>query len=78
MSENKNPKFKVNPWLFYGLAVGILLIISMFGRGLDFSNPKPTTLSKFYQFLDSSQVEKVTFTNTTANIFLKESALKNK
>jgi len=78
MSENKNPKFKVNPWLFYGLAVGILLIISMFGRGLDFSNPKPTTLSKFYQFLDSSQVEKVTFTNTTANIFLKESALKKK
>jgi cell division protease FtsH len=78
MSENKNPKFKVNPWLFYGLAVGILLLISMFGRGLDFSNPKPTTLSKFYQFLDSSQIEKVTFTNTTANIFLKESVLKNK
>ena len=78
MSENKNPKFKVNPWLFYGLAVGIILLISLFGNGLNFSNPKPTTLSKFYQFLDSSQVEKVTFTNTTANIFLKESALKNK
>jgi ATP-dependent metalloprotease FtsH len=78
MSENKNPKFKVNPWLFYGLAVGIILLISLFGNGLNFSNPKPTTLSKFYQFLDSSQIEKVTFTNTTANIFLKESVLKNK
>ncbi|MCU0350301.1 MAG: ATP-dependent zinc metalloprotease FtsH [Flavobacterium sp.] len=78
MSENKNPKLKVNPWLFYGLAIGILILISMFGKGMDFSNPKPTTLSKFYQFLDSNQVEKVTFTNTTANIYLKEKALEAK
>jgi len=78
MSENKNPKLRVNPWLFYGLAIGILLLISLFGRGLDFSNPKPTTLSKFYQYLDSNQVEKVTFSNTTANIFLKEKALEEK
>ena len=76
MSENKNPKLKVNPWLFYGLAIGILILISMFGKGMDFSNPKPTTLSKFYQFLDSNQVEKVTFTNTTANIYLKEKAIR--
>lgn len=78
MSENKNPKLKVNPWLFYGLAIGILILISMLGKGMDFSNPKPTTLSKFYQFLDSNQVEKVTFTNTTANIYLKEKALEAK
>jgi ATP-dependent metalloprotease FtsH len=75
MSDNKNPKLKVNPWLFYGLAIGILLLISLFGRGLDFSNPKPTTLSKFYQYLDSNQIEKVTFSNTRASIFLKEEAL---
>jgi ATP-dependent metalloprotease FtsH len=75
MSDNKNPKLRVNPWLFYGLAIGILLLISLFGRGLDFSNPKPTTLSKFYQYLDSNQIEKVTFSNTRASIFLKEEAL---
>ncbi|RBA28108.1 ATP-dependent zinc metalloprotease FtsH [Flavobacterium tibetense] len=75
MSDNKNPKLKVNPWLFYGLAIGILLLISLFGRGLDFSNPKPTTLSKFYQYLDSNQIEKITFSNTRASIFLKEEAL---
>jgi ATP-dependent metalloprotease FtsH len=78
MSDNKNPKLRVNPWLFYGLAIGVLLLISLFGRGLDFSNPKPTTLSKFYQYLDSNQVEKVTFSNTTANIYLKEKALEEK
>lgn len=75
MSDNKNPKLKVNPWLFYGLAIGILILISLFGQGLDFSNPKPTTLSKFYQYLDSSQVEKVTFSNSKASIYLKETAL---
>lgn len=75
MSDNKNPKLRVNPWLFYGLAIGVLLLISLFGRGLDFSNPKPTTLSKFYQYLDSNQIEKVTFSNTRASIFLKEEAL---
>src|SRR5690606_25142383 len=78
MSENKNPKFKVSPWLVYGLIIGILLLINVFGNGIDFSNPKPATLSKFYDFLDSNQVEKVIFSNTKAQIYLKKEALGNK
>jgi len=78
MSDIKNPKFKINPWMIYGLVIGILLLISLFGRGFDFNNPKPTTLSKFYQYLDSSQVDKVIFSNSKATIFLKEKSLSAK
>lgn len=78
MSENKNPKFKISPWVIYGLIVGVLLLINVFGNGIDLSNPKPTTLSKFHEFLDSNQVDKVLFTNTKAQIFLKKEALGNK
>uniref|UniRef100_UPI0040478C1F ATP-dependent metallopeptidase FtsH/Yme1/Tma family protein n=1 Tax=Flavobacterium sp. TaxID=239 RepID=UPI0040478C1F len=78
MSENKNPKFKISPWLIYGLIVGVLLLINVFGNGIDLSNPKPTTLSKFHEFLDSNQVDKVLFSNTKAQIFLKKEALGNK
>jgi cell division protease FtsH len=34
-------------------------------------------LSKFYQYLDSNQVDKVSFTNSKATIYLKEAALKD-
>lgn len=78
MSENKNPKFKVSPWLIYGLILGIFLLINVFGNGFDFNNPKPTTLSKFYEFLESNQVDKVVFSNTKAQVFLKKDALGNK
>ncbi|NHN25162.1 ATP-dependent zinc metalloprotease FtsH [Flavobacterium jejuense] len=78
MSENKNPKFKVSPWLIYGLILGVFLLINVFGNGFDFSNPKPTTLSKFYEFLESNQVDKVVFSNTKAQVFLKKDALGNK
>ncbi|MEZ4787729.1 MAG: ATP-dependent zinc metalloprotease FtsH [Flavobacterium haoranii] len=78
-NKNNNSKFKLSPWLFYGLFIGMFLLISIFsGGGLDFSNPRPASLSKFYQYLDSNQVAKVTFTNTKANIFLKEKALESK
>jgi ATP-dependent metalloprotease FtsH len=79
MSENKkNSKFKLSPWAIYGVVIGVFLLINIFSNGMDFGSPKPTTLSKFYQYLDSNQVEKVVFTNTKANIYLKKSALKGK
>ena len=78
--DNKqNPKFKINPGMVYGLFIVMFIGIFFFGNnGIDFSNPKPATLSKFHQYLDSGQVAKVVFTNTRANIFLKESALNSK
>ncbi len=78
MSENKNPKLKFSPWLIYGLILGVFLLINVLGGGFDFNSPKPITLSKFNEFLDSSQIEKVTFNNTKAEIFLKKDVLGNK
>ena len=78
MSENKSPKVKISPWLIYGLILGVFLLINVFGNGFNFSNPKPTTLSKFYEFLESGQVDKVIFSNTKAQVFLKKEALGNK
>ena len=64
MSDNKkNSKFKLIPWAIYGLIIGVFLLINIFGNGFDFNSPKQTTLSKFYQYLDSNQVEKVVFSS---------------
>lgn len=78
MATNKDnsPKFKITPGLVYGVFIVMFISIFIFGGGLEFNAPKATSLSKFQQFLDSNQVEKVTFNSTKANIFLKESALK--
>ena len=79
MSDNKkNSKFKLSPWAIYGLIIGVFLLINIFGNGFDFNSPKQTTLSKFYQYLDSNQVEKVVFSNTKASIILKKEALNSK
>lgn len=78
-NKKNNSNFKINPGIVYGLFIVMFLGIFLFGgNGFDFSNPRPTTLSKFHQYLDSNQVAKVTFTNTRASIFLKEEALKAK
>lgn len=81
MSKDKkknSPNFKFNPWMIYGVFIVMFLGISLFGNGFDFSNPRPATLSKFHQYLDSNQVSKVVFSNTRANIFLKKEALQTK
>ena len=76
--NNKKPKFKLNPWAIYGLVIAGIFLINIFGNGFDFNSPKQTTLSKFYQYLDSNQVEKVVFSNTKASIILKKEALNTK
>jgi ATP-dependent metalloprotease FtsH len=78
MAQNNNYGFKFSPWMSIVLVLVIFFTISLFTKGLDLSNPAPTTLSKFYQFLDKNQVEKVVFTNTKATVFLKKTALTDK
>lgn len=78
MAQNNNSGFKFSPWMSIVLVLIIFFTISLFTKGLDLSNPAPTTLSKFYQFLDKNQVEKVVFTNTKATVFLKKAALTDK
>ena len=59
-NNNPNPnKFKVSPWLVY---VGILLIflfISFATGGSNFEEPAQLTSSKFNNFLEKGQIEKV-------------------
>lgn len=78
MAQNNNSGFKFSPWMSIVLVLAIFFTISLFTKGLDLSNPAPTTLSKFYQFLDKNQVEKVVFNNTKATVYLKKTALTDK
>jgi ATP-dependent metalloprotease FtsH len=78
MAQNSNSNFKFSPWMSIVLVLVIFFTISLFTKGLDLSNPAPTTLSKFYQYLDKNQVEKVVFTNTKATVYLKKTALTDK
>ncbi|MQP25825.1 ATP-dependent zinc metalloprotease FtsH [Flavobacterium sp. LMO8] len=78
MAQNSNSNFKFSPWMSIGLVIVIFLTINLFTTGFDLSNPAPTTLSKFYQYLDKNQVEKVVFTNTKATVYLKKTALTDK
>ncbi|WP_338410884.1 ATP-dependent zinc metalloprotease FtsH [uncultured Flavobacterium sp.] len=79
---SKAPKkigFKFSPWYIFLSVLALLFIIEVASSGLDFSDPKPTTISKFNQLLDASQVEKViVFNGKTAEIYLKKEVLSNK
>jgi cell division protease FtsH len=73
--ENKN-KLKVSPWLIYGGILLIFLAINFVAGGSAWHDPKPTSLSNFYSYLDSGQVDKVIYGKTSAEVYLKQDALK--
>ena len=68
--DNKPTKFKVSPWLIYGGILLLFLIINYMFGGASWNDPKPTSLSKFYTYLDNGQVSKVTYNKTAAEVFL--------
>ena len=79
-NNNQNPnKFKVSPWLVY---VGILLIflfISFATGGSNFEEPAQLTSSKFNNFLEKGQIEKViVYNKSEAEVYLTAAALKDK
>lgn len=77
--NNKKPGFKFSPWYIFLSILALFFIIQVASSGVDLSNPKPTTISKFNQLLDSSQVDKVVvFNGKTAEIFLKKEVLTDK
>nr|MBP8065913.1 ATP-dependent zinc metalloprotease FtsH [Flavobacterium sp.] len=81
MSKDKKPtpnKIKISPWLLYGAALLILIAIQIVSSGANFQEVKPTSISKFYQFLDSGQVNKVVYNKSTAQVYLKKEALTSK
>jgi cell division protease FtsH len=73
--DNKPTKLKVSPWLIYGGILVIFLAIQWVAGGNTWSEPKQTSLSNFYKFLDEGQVNKVVYNKTTASVYLKPAAL---
>jgi cell division protease FtsH len=75
--EIKQKNFKFNPWWIYAVVATIFVIMWMSSSESRWVEPKKTSVSKFYEFLDANQVEKVIVINkNTAEVFLKKEALK--
>ncbi len=74
MKNPVNNKPKYNPWMLYGGIIFILFAISLTTGGGSFGSSKTIGLSKFYEYLDGNQVEKVIFSNSSAQVFLNETA----
>lgn len=77
MKNPVNNKPKYNPWMLYAGLIFILFAISLTTGSGGFGDGKTIGLSKFYEYLDNSQVEKVVFNNSSAQAFLNESAKSN-
>ena len=75
--DNKQNKFKISPWLIYGGILLIFLAINFVAGGSGWNDPKKIPISKFYEYLDKGEIDKVVSNNTTAEIYLKEDALKD-
>ena len=80
MATEKNPnpkKIKINPWLIYGAVALIFLFISFITGGSSFDEPLKTSSSKFNEYLEKGQVEKViVYNKTEAEVYLTATALK--
>lgn len=74
MANPVNNKPKYNAWLLYAGIIFIIFAISLTTGGGSFGDGKTIGLSKFYQYLDSNQVEKVVFNNSSAQVYLNEAA----
>ncbi|MBP4140251.1 ATP-dependent zinc metalloprotease FtsH [Flavobacterium sp. I-SCBP12n] len=76
--NNPNPnKFKVSPWLIYTAILLIFLFISFITGGSNINEPGQLTSSKFNDYLEKGQIEKVTVYNKTeAEVYLNAAALK--
>jgi cell division protease FtsH len=77
--NNPNPnKFKVSPWLIYTAILLIFLFISFITGGSSLNEPGQLTSSKFNDYLEKGQIEKViVYNKTEAEVFLNATALKD-
>lgn len=76
--ENKPNKVKISPWLIYGGILLMFLAINYVVGGSSWSDPRPASISTFYKYLDEGQVNKVIYSKTTADVYLKDQFLKSK
>lgn len=77
-NDNKPNKLKISPWIIYGGILIMFLGIQYFMGGSTLKDPKTVSLSNFYKYLDANQVKRVTYNNTSAEIYLKPEALQLK
>ncbi|MDI5897278.1 ATP-dependent zinc metalloprotease FtsH [Flavobacterium yafengii] len=81
MAKDNNPnsnKFKVSPWLIYTAILLIFLFISFITGGSSLNEPGQLTSSKFNDYLEKGQIEKViVYNKTEAEVFLNAAALKD-
>lgn len=77
--NNPNPnKFKVSPWLIYTAILLIFLFISFITGGSNLNEPGQLTSSKFNDYLEKGQIEKViVYNKTEAEVFLNAAAVKD-
>jgi len=81
MAKDNNPnsnKFKVSPWLIYTAILLIFLFISFLTGGSSLNEPGQLTASKFNEYLQKGQIEKViVYNKTEAEVFLNAAAIKD-
>lgn len=74
--DNKPNKLKISPWVIYGGILLMFLGINYFTGATTWSEPKEISLSKFYNYLDQKQVDKVVVYNKTeAEVYLNKQAI---
>ena len=76
--EIKKNGFKFNPWWIYGLISAIFITMWFSGQSR-WIEPTKTSVSKFYEYLNANQVEKVEIINDkTVEVYLKKEAVATK
>ena len=74
--DNKPTKFRISPLFIYAGIILIFVAINFVASGSSWNDPKPISLARFYKYLDEGEVNKVTYTKTNAEVYLKADALK--
>ena len=76
--EIKKNSFKFNPWWIYGVITAIFITMWFSGQSR-WVEPTKTSVSKFYEYLNANQIEKVEIVNDkTVEVYLKKEALAEK
>ncbi|MGL5112724.1 MAG: ATP-dependent zinc metalloprotease FtsH [Flavobacterium sp.] len=77
-NQNSN-KFKISPWLIYAAILIIFLLINFATSGSSLQEASQLTSSKFNDYLEKGQIEKViVYNKSEAEVFLTAAALKDK
>ena len=80
MAKENNPnsnKFKISPWLIYAAILIIFLLINFATGGSSLQEASQLTSSKFNNYLEKGQIEKViVYNKSEAEVFLNSAALK--